>query len=121
MTEKEKYPPLLGSKMMESRDAEKARDCVVSKRDGHQVAPREVIFILIGSQTEATAHCVVHSAECTPESLVTSFPDDGEQVLAVVSTHFEPGSTIVLFLAEVFAVPASQVQYYASVLSEHQS
>ena len=52
---------------------------------------------------------------------MTSFPDDGEQVLAVVSTHFEPGPTIFLFLAEVFAVPAPQVQYYASVLSEHQS
>ena len=52
---------------------------------------------------------------------MTSFPDDGEQVLAVVSSHFEPGPTIILFLAEVFAVPAPQVQYYASVLSEDQS
>ena len=52
---------------------------------------------------------------------MTAFPDDSEQVLAVVSSNFEPGSTIVLFLAEVFAVPAPQVQYYASVLSEHQS
>ena len=52
---------------------------------------------------------------------MTSFLDDGEQVLAVVRTHFEPGPTIVLFLAEVFAVPATQVQYYASVLSEDQN
>ena len=52
---------------------------------------------------------------------MTSLPDDGEQVLAVVSSHFEPGSTIVLFLTEVFAVPASQVQYYASVLNKQQS
>ena len=45
MAEKEKYPPLLGSKMMESRDAEKARDCVVLKRDGHQVAPVEFLIL----------------------------------------------------------------------------
>ena len=110
-SEKEKYPPLLGSKMMESCDAEKARDHVVLKRDGHQVAPRQVIVIILES----------NRGHCTPESLVTSFSDDGEQVLAVVSSHFEPGPTIVLFLAEVFAVPAPQVQYYASVLSEDQS
>ena len=47
-SEKEKYPPLLGSKMMESRNAEKTRDCVVSKRDGHQVAPGEFRIIILG-------------------------------------------------------------------------
>ena len=48
MTEKEKYPPLLRSKMMESCDAEKTRDRVVLKRDGHQVAPGEVLVIILG-------------------------------------------------------------------------
>ena len=48
MAEKEKYPPLLGSQMMESCDAEKARDYVVLKRDGHQVAPGEVRIIILG-------------------------------------------------------------------------
>ena len=48
MTEKETYPPLLGSKMMESRNAEKTRDSVVLKRDGHQVAPGEVRVIIFG-------------------------------------------------------------------------
>ena len=48
MAEKEKYPPLFRGKMMESCDAEKTRDYVVSKRDGHQVAPGEVRIIILG-------------------------------------------------------------------------
>ena len=55
-------------------------------------------------------------AQCSPDSLVASLPDNCQQVVAVVAPHFKPGLAF-LALPQVFAIATTQVKQDASILS----